>query len=125
MHLNNVKSELTVTRWPPGADVNLHWPAAQTRHLAFIMYIYEQNKQKTEEKESEVKGTTHPRPNRTEERPGEDEPPMSDPSGGEVTDEPSTEKRRKRRRVRERGGCMTWEVMGCRQRRVEEQPKKL
>jgi len=29
-------SELPVTRWPPGADVDLHWPAAWTRYLAFI-----------------------------------------------------------------------------------------
>jgi len=29
-------SELPVTRWPPGADVNLHWPAAWTTYLAFI-----------------------------------------------------------------------------------------
>jgi len=29
-------SELPVTRWPPGADVDLHWPAASTTYLAFI-----------------------------------------------------------------------------------------
>jgi len=29
-------SELPVTRWPPGADVDLHWPAAWTTYLAFI-----------------------------------------------------------------------------------------
>jgi len=33
-------SDLNVTRWPPDADFDLHWPAAQTRHLAFIMDIY-------------------------------------------------------------------------------------
>jgi len=29
-------SKLPVTRWPPGADVDIHWPAAQTKSLAFI-----------------------------------------------------------------------------------------
>jgi len=29
-------SELPETRWPPGADDDLHWPAALTTHLAFI-----------------------------------------------------------------------------------------
>jgi len=33
-------SELPVTRWPPGADVDLHWPAAWMRYLAFIVAIY-------------------------------------------------------------------------------------
>jgi len=28
-------SELPETRWPPGADDDLHWPAALTTLLAF------------------------------------------------------------------------------------------
>ena len=35
-----VVSEYTVARWPPRADVDLHWPAVRTRHLAFIYDIY-------------------------------------------------------------------------------------
>ena len=33
-------SEHPVVRWPPCADVDLHWPAARTRHLAFIWYLW-------------------------------------------------------------------------------------
>ena len=31
-----VVSEYTVARWPPRADVDLHWPTARTRYLVFI-----------------------------------------------------------------------------------------
>lgn len=78
-----------------------------------------------EEERSEVIGTTHPRPDRREGRPGEDAPPTTDPSGGAVTDELSTQKKKTMRKVRERGGRKMWEVMRCRQGSEEEQPMKL
>lgn len=86
-----------------------------------------ERKTKMTRQRSEVKGTTHPRPDRREGRPGEDAPPTTDPSGGAVTDELSTQKRKtmRKRKVRERGDRKMWEVMGCRQGSEEEQPMKL
>lgn len=60
---------------------------------------------------SEVRGSTHPRPGRRAERPGEGERSRTAPSAEEEPDEPRPETRRKRRRAGAEG--------------KEEQPRKL
>lgn len=68
---------------------------------------------------SEVRGSTHPRPGRRAERPGEGERSRTAPSAEEEPDEPRPETRRKRRRKMRRRRSRAG-VEG-----KEEQPRKL